>query len=315
MSLDTICVYGVGGVGGYFGGKITHAIARNPQSTTRVFFIARGMHLEKIPEHGLILNTEEHKGLVCRPSIATDDVRKIPQPDLYLLCVKSYDLDDAVRAVSRNIGAKTVVIPLLNGVDIRERIRKTLRKGIVLPSCVYVGTHIERPGVVTQRGGGGIILSGKDPQHPDFDPTEITALFDDLSIPFQWHDDSYPAIWGKYIFISAFGLVTAYTGKTLTEVMADPEAARMTGQVMEEIVAIAGRKGILLPEDIVGTSLTKAYTFPPETKTSYQRDIEVRGRKNEGDLFGGTIIRLGAQLGVPTPVTQSIFSGIEERVK
>jgi len=290
------------------------AIARNPRTTTQVFFIARGIHLEKIQERGLILNTDEHKGLVCRPSIATDDVRKIPPPDLYLLCVKSYDLDEAVTAIGKSMRRKTIIIPLLNGVDIRERIRTILRKGIVLPSCAYVGTHIEEPGVVTQRGGG-VILSGKDPQYFDFDPGEVQALFEEVSVPFEWHDDSYPAIWEKYIFIAAFGLVTAYTGKTLAEVMADPEAREITRQVMEETAAIACKKGVLLAEHIVEACLAKAYNFPPETRTSYQRDIEVPGRKNEGDLFGRTIIRLGVQLGVPTPVTEFVYAAIEKRLK
>ena len=77
---------------------------------------------------------------------------------------------------------------------------------------------------------------------------------------------------------------------------------------MEEIAAVAQKKGVKLADTIVADSLETGNNFPPETKTSFQRDIEAKAKRNEGDLFGGTIIRLGKELGVPTPVTESIYS-------
>jgi 2-dehydropantoate 2-reductase len=315
MSLDTICVVGVGGVGGYFGGRIAYEIARNPRSTRRIFFIARGRHLDAILDKGLILNSTDARGLVCRPSIATASVRRIPTPDLYLVCVKSYDLDAAVREMSRNIKSDTVVLPLLNGVDIRERIRRQLRKGIVLPACAYVGTHIEAPGVVTQAGGDGRILCGRDPQFPEYDPHDLITLFDEFGIKVTWYDDPYPAIWEKFVFIAAFGLVTASTGKTIGEVMGDPEATSLTRSIMEEIDIVAGSEGVVLPADIAELSLEKAKNFPPETKTSYQRDVEIPGKEDEGDLFGGTIIRMAQRAGLATPTTEYVYSSIQKRAE
>ena len=91
----------------------------------------------------------------------------------------------------------------------------------------------------------------------------------------------------------------------------DAEAFR-TGLAMEE-KAVAAQRGIVLGESIVESSLKKAENFPFETKSSYQRDVEGR-RRNEGDLFGGTILRLGTELGVPTPVTERLYREIEEKV-
>jgi 2-dehydropantoate 2-reductase len=310
MPLNNLCIFGIGGVGGYFGGLIAHAIAQEEPRTRSVTFIARGEHLARIKRDGLLLNTSDTEGLVCRPTVATDTVADISPPDLYLVCVKSYDLDNAITAISHNITPHTLVIPLLNGVDIYERIRRILSTGIVLPACVYVGTHIERPGVVTQRGGDGKILCGKAPDLNNFDPQPLLDLFQQVRINFSWQDDPYPAIWEKFVFIAAFGLVTASSGKTLGEVMADADAAARTRRIMEEIVAIARQKGIALADDIVERALAKGHNFPPETKTSYQRDVETPGKPNEGDLFGGTILRLGQQYGVPTPTTREVFSAL-----
>ncbi len=134
-----------------------------------------------------------------------------------------------------------------------------------------------------------------------------------MGLNFKWDADSFPDIWEKYIFIAAFGLVTAYSGGTIGGVFADSELKNMAHQIMDEIVLIARKRGITLPENIVTESLEKANNFPYETKTSYQRDVEAKRERNEGDLFGKTIITMGRQYGIPTPVTQSVYSKIEKQ--
>lgn len=308
MDIKNICVIGIGGVGGYFGGLMAHALA----SGKHLSFIARGAHLAQIREHGLILNTSTRQGLVCKPTLATDRLEDVPTPDLYLLCVKSYDLPDVAAQMSRNINEKTIVLPLLNGVDIYERIREQLTTGIVLPACVYVGTHIEQPGVVTQKGGDGVILCGPDPRHPAFDAAPLLALFEQAQIQCTWNIDPYPAIWEKFMFIAAFGLVCVASDKTLGAVAANAETLARVRSIMAEILAVARAKGVNLADDVVDRSLAKAGNFPPETKTSYHRDVETPGKRNEGDLFGGAILRMGEEFGVPTPVMRQMYAMIQE---
>ncbi len=311
-NIENICVYGVGGVGGYFGGMLCHGLLKPAGKGPKIFFIARGEHLKAIRSFGLILNTSLLGRLVATPDLATDRIEDIPAPDLCFLCVKSYDLPDAVARLAGNMKPGTVVLPLLNGVDIYERTREVLKTGTVLPSCVYVGTHIDAPGTVTQKGGDGIILSGKDPGVTGFDPGKLIALFRDAGIKFSWNDDPYPAIWEKYMFIAAFGLVTACTHKTLGEVARDQILRKLVEEIMGEIKNIAYAKHIALKDDIIEASLGKASNFPFETRTSYQRDMETKGAGNEGDLFGGTILKLGGSLGIPTPVTERVYSSIEQ---
>lgn len=312
VDIKKVCIYGVGGVGGYFGGLISNAINNGNATGVKCYFIARGDHLAAIKHAGIEVITPD-KTIAGRPAIATDDIHEIPDPDLLLLCVKSYDLDHAVDAIGSKVNANTIVIPLLNGADIYDRIRTRLTGGIVLPACVYVGTHIDLPGVIRQSGGDGRILFGKDPAFDPFSPDAVTRFLDCAGVNYQWNDDPFPAIWEKYIFIAAFGLVTVFSGQTLGEILEDTEAKELVRVIMGEIRAIAAAKGIDLSENIIAASVAKANHFPPETKTSYQRDVETKGHVNEGDLYGGTIIREGSLAGVPTPVTQRIFSAIESR--
>ncbi len=304
-----MCIYGTGGVGGYYGGKIAEAFQRDVLKGREIYFISRGEHLEAIRKNGIQVRTPD-RIIHSTPNKATDNFRNIPQPDLVLLCTKSYDLDTAVSSIKENIKEDTVIIPLLNGVDIYQRIRRTLHTAIVLPSCVYLGTHIESPGIISQSGGNGVILSGADPRHPDFAAETIQQFFAGTGIGFSFQPDPCPAIWEKYIFIASFGLVTACYGRTLGEVMEDEELRGKVLGIVWEIVSIAGEKAVSLPADIVERTMNKANNFPYETRTSYQRDVESWPKPNEGDLYAGTIIREGAAANIPTPVTEAVYSRI-----
>jgi len=313
MDIRKVCIFGVGGIGGFFGGRMADRINANDDLDQEVYFIARGKHLEAIRQDGLTVNTPKET-IVGRPTAATDDVDEVPDPDLFLLCVKGYDLDEAVEAIGPKVHPETMIVPLLNGADIYDRIRAKLDNGIVFPACVYVGTHIQSPGVISQSGGDGRILFGKDPRFPEFGGDSVIRFFEEMGLVFQWNDDPFPAIWTKYIFIAAYGLATVYTGKTVGGILADPGANRLTRDIMHEIKSIADKKGIDLPATIIDESMGKGSIFPFETKTSYQRDVETKGRLNEGDLYGGAIIREGESLGVPTPVTKSVYSEIQARL-
>ncbi len=311
--MKNIVVFGTGGVGGYFGGKLAYYFQNDREQSAHVYFIARGEHLKAIQENGLILDSSEGT-FKCRPESAAESIEKLPKPDIVLLCVKSYDLENAAREIKKTADEKTVILPLLNGVDIVERIRKDLKKGIILPACVYVGTHIEKPGVVLQRGGDARILFGTDPLHNNYQAGDVKEILDKAGIHYQWLTDPYPAIWEKYLFVTSYGLVTAYSGKTIGGVYNDPELKLLTQSIILEIKLIADKKGIKLDPDIIEKTLEKARSFPFETRTSYQRDVETRGRKNEGDLFGGAVIIMGKKYAVPVPKTEFVYNKIVDNI-
>lgn len=310
--IEKVCIFGSGGVGGYFGAKIAVAANSGQADGVGVDVIARGEHLNAIQKNGITVLSPQQT-IQARPAMAVDDVSKLAGPDLWLLCVKSYDLASALEAMLPKVKPTTIIIPLLNGVDIYTRIRSVLNSGIVLPACVYVGVHILEPGVIQQNGGDGKILLGNDPQYPDFSSRDVEKFLRKTGINYTWSADPRPAIWEKYIFIAAYGLVTAATGLTLGETAQNPDTNRQVRSIMQEISALAQCRGIQLREDIIETAMAKAEKFPFKTKTSLQRDVELKGRKNEGDLYGGTIIKEGKDLGIATPVTRTIYARIQTK--
>jgi 2-dehydropantoate 2-reductase len=302
-----VCVIGVGGVGGYFGGKLTHTFSSNPDSPVNIFFVARGKHLEAIKQNGLVLKSPEFGSIPCRPMLATERISDLPKIDLFLICVKGYDLMDVATSIRDQIKQNTVILPLLNGADIQERLRNKMKTGIILPACVYISSYVEEPGVVVQIGKPGKIIFGRDPEHPDYNPDELFRLFEKSSIVYEWKDDANPAIWEKYIFIAGFGLISARYNKTLGEILEGPSLKKEVIGIMNEIYSIALKRNIRLPDGVIDLSLRKAAMFPRDTQTSLQRDIHQRKGKSELELFSGTIIDLGKKLGIPTPTTKKIY--------
>ncbi|MFA6621063.1 MAG: 2-dehydropantoate 2-reductase [Candidatus Caldatribacteriota bacterium] len=305
--IKNVCVYGIGGVGGYFGGRIAHKINTENLNDMEVYFIGRGEHLKYVQEHGLKLITDNDE-FNCFPNIATDNIRRIPTPDLYLLCVKGYDLENAVSAISKNVSSHTIIIPLLNGVDIYERIREKLQKAIVTPAAVYVSSSIEIPGTVRQKGQEGQIVFGKDPEYQKYNYQPIAEYFKQIGIKASWFENPYPAIWEKYIFIAPFSLVTAYAGKTIGEVLGDEKLRTLTEQIMNEVILIGNAKNVDFAENIVEETIKKAQGFPYETKTSFQRDYEKGNARHEGDIFGGTLIRMAEENNITVPVIKEIYN-------
>jgi 2-dehydropantoate 2-reductase len=82
---------------------------------------------------------------------------------------------------------------------------------------------------------------------------------------------------------------------------------------MKEIVDIAHEKGISLPISVIDDSLAKARSFPNGTKTSFQRDYENPNKKDERDLFGGAIVRMGEQLQMKTEATRAVYNTLQRR--
>ncbi len=305
-----IGIIGAGGVGGYYGSKLCRLIS---EQEAKVCFIARGQHLDAIRQNGLSIKTAAEGDWISHPTLATGSFGDLPVLDVCLVCVKSYDLQNAAQQLRPCITDTTAIIPLLNGIDIYERLRCELDIGRIFPACTYIGVHISAPGKIYQRGGDCSILFGRDPQSADTEPHSLFELFERCGVKYAWYDDIPPVLWRKYIFIAGFGMVMAGFDKTLGQVMETPRLSQYVRVIMEEIAALAKGKGVELPTDIASITYQHGRDFAYESKTSFQRDFENAEKPDERALFGDTILRMGKEMGLETPVTRELRNLLEQR--
>ena len=308
-----IAVVGIGGVGGYFGGKLAHAFQDQAGPLAEIHFVARGEHLEAIKKKGLVLKTSDQKEWVCRPRSATDRFEQLPEIDVFVIAVKGYDLDDVSKSLRHKTKKQTVFLPLLNGMDIIERMRRHIRDGVILPACVYLSAFIEEPGVVAHVGNPGRVVLRPDPE-TGYRPDPLLPIFEAASILYEIKQDALSAIWEKYIFIAGYGLISARFNKTLDEIHRDDVLRNLLKAIMGEIHRVALKKRIILPENIVDASIQKAMLFPRGTQTSLQRDIYQNKKKNELDLFGKAILDQAEKFDVSTPITRKIYNELLDKM-
>jgi 2-dehydropantoate 2-reductase len=239
-------------------------------------------------------------------------VAELENIDVLLLCVKEYDLESVCAQLKSKVQDNVVILPLMNGVDIYERIKSIIPTVIVLPACVYVASHIKEKGIVEHKGNPGKIIVGKDPQRPEYSPESLVDLLANATIAIEYQEDAFPAIWTKFIFIASFGLVSARYNKSIGQVEEEPLLHERARLIMQEIQAITHKKGMALPADIIEQTFQKARSFPYHTPTSLQLDVQSGKPKTELELFAGALLAYGKTLGVPVEETRKIYCEIKE---
>lgn len=312
MRTKKIALIGVGGVGGYFGFKISRNNEENKNN--EITIVARGETYKALKEKGLVLLSVEQKIPTTRPHKLIENVFDIHEADLIIISVKEYDLKNICLQLKSIINEGTIILPLMNGIDIYERIRTIISNGIVLPSCVYVASHIKEIGVIEHKGNTGKIIIGKDPWHIDYEPKWVIEFLKESGIEVVYKENALSEIWTKFIFIASFGLVTARYNKSIGQVNEEPHLRTRASSIMKEIVTIAKKMGVHLDGDIVELSFQKASSFPYSTPTSLQLDVQSSKKNSELDLFAGSIIKYGRELNVSAPETERIYDEINKVV-
>lgn len=312
MEKKNVVIIGLGGVGGYFGFKINQFNEKD--NRLNMTFTARNQTYDIVKKNGLTLLSPENPESITKPNEIIQNISEIKNPDLVLICVKEYDLENVCNQLRSVLSPETILLPLMNGVDIYDRIRKIITTNTILPACVYVASHIKEKGIVEHKGKAGKLIFGKDPENESENIDWIIQLMKDSRIDFDFKENSFPDIWTKFIFVASFGLVSAKYNSSIGTVCNDPIQKLEATQILEEIKVIADKKGIVLPSDIINKTFEKAGTFPPATPTSLQLDINVNKQNNELELFAGAIIRYGKELGTETSFTEKIYSEIKDKI-
>ncbi|WP_111706801.1 ketopantoate reductase family protein [Lutibacter citreus] len=293
-----IVVYGTGGVGGYFG-------ARLAQAGNNVTFIARGKHLEAIQKNGLQLKSVNGDYLV-KPANATANITEVENIDLILICVKTWQVEEVAKIIKPVLNENTMVISLLNGCNNHEVLASVIDKKHILGGLCKIVSFVEEYGVINHVAFEPAIVFGELNKEKTKRALLLEQTFNSADISIKLADDIYPEIWTKYLFITTFSALGALTRATLGEMLASPYIKNMMLQTAEEIFAIAKAKGVYLKEDIVIKQFKTLESLPFETTASLQRDI-MDGKPSELEAQNGTVVRLGEEFGIPTPINYLIY--------
>jgi 2-dehydropantoate 2-reductase len=293
-----IVIYGTGGVGGYFG-------ARLAQAGNDVTFIARGKHLEAIKKNGLQLKSIKGDYLV-KPAKATSNIAELNEIDLILICTKTWQLPDVAKTIKPILSKNTAVISLLNGCNNQDILTSIIDKKHVLGGLCKVVSFVEDYGVINHVSYEPTIIFGELNNVKSARVIEIEKILSNANISAKIANDIEQEIWIKYLYITTVSALGGLTRATHGELLDSPQLKEMLLKTAEEILAISKAKGINLPNNIIQKQFEIIASLPYNTTASLQRDI-MEGKPSELEAQTGTIVSLGKQLGVPTPVNDFIY--------
>jgi 2-dehydropantoate 2-reductase len=298
-----IAVMGAGAVGCYFGGMLARAGAP-------VTLIGRRHHVEAMTRNGLFLESLSFRQHI--PVAAATEVDAARDAAVVLFCVKTRDTEAAAQALAPHLARDAVVVSLQNGVDNVERIRSVAPRIEVIPAVVYVAAEMTAPGCVKHNGRGDLIVgdlarsaSSDSVRRSQLD--RIAGLFQRAGVPCRISENIEGDLWTKLIMNCACNAISALTRARYGRMASNPLTREVMRQVTEEALAVARAAGVHLGDVNLVAAVWQLAEVMAGALSSTAQDIG-RGKPTEIDALNGYVARRGAELGIATPVNQTLHA-------
>ena len=251
-------------------------------------------------------------GIFTVPGKATDDPASVGHQELVLFTVKMYDNDDAIRAIGPMVG------PGYHRADAAKRHRqwRAVGEGLrnadrVMIGSAYLEGRISEPGVVSQ-GGPGAASFGERTTGITQRGERLYAVFREAGWRVDLLENMTGMLWKKFAYLSGSAGVCAASGCAYGELRSVPETRAAIQSAIAEALAVGEASGAPLEPDSLEWSMNALDNSPATGMASLAKDF-AEGRPVELEGLTGTVIRMGRELGVSTPVTDALYAVLKPR--
>lgn len=294
--ITTMAVLGTGAVGSYFVWGLQDKLKEN------VWVIADGERKRRLEREGISVNGEDLKLQVKTPQEAKG-------VDLLIVATKYDGLKACLDDIADIVTEDTIVISPLNGVDSEEIIASRIGMEHLLFSVMHiasqrVGRFIEFNPDITM----GITFGEAKQSEPSERMLAVAKLFEGSGVRYHFGTDIMRDVWHKFAFNVSRNLPQAMLN-CVAGVYTDSEHGRhLMLKMREEVCALAAAKGI----DISDLAPVEQLRYPSSPKARYStlQDLDA-GRHTEIEMFAGTVLRLGKELGIATPYNDFAYHAIK----
>lgn len=298
-------IIGAGGTGGILGFYMTKA-------GKDVTLIARGRHLAAMQEIGLAVEKMWDGTTETIPVKAADMDHYSERPDVILVCVKGYSLEDTIPFIQSVANPSTIVIPVLNIYGTGAKMQEKLPNLLVTDGCIYVSANIKEPGVLIQHGKILRVVYGVR-EKEEYDPRleEIKQDFDVSGIDGVLSENIRRDALEKFSYVSPIGAAGLYYHATAADFQREGEEREAFKTMIREITALAEAMGVPFERDMVEVNLKILSTLASEATTSMQRDV-MDGKSSEIDGLVYEVVCMGERYHVPVPMYEKVAEKLKE---
>jgi 2-dehydropantoate 2-reductase len=223
--------------------------------------------------------------------------------------VKAWQVPEAAQAMLPLIGEETGVVFLGNGVEAIAQLSAVLGDQHVLGGRCNLSAFIAAPGHIRHVGIEPLVAFNELDGRPTPRVERLRQAFERSHVLVAIPQDIQAAIWEKFVFIAAVSGLGAITRAPFGVFRALPETRQMLEEALNETVRVARARKINLPEDTVVKTLANIDKMGPDIVASMARDI-LAGRPSELGAQNGAVVRMGLELGIPTPVHAFIYDSL-----
>jgi 2-dehydropantoate 2-reductase len=305
MKINTVAVLGAGAIGAYFIWGLSEKLGDN------LWVIADGERRERLSTDGIIINGTKYELNVRSPKEAKG-------ADLLLVATKYGSLNEILDDIAEIVDEHTVVLSLLNGVDSEEIIGAKIGMEHIVYSLMKIASERTDNSIVFDGPSSlGLIYGEADTDTYKDGSSErvlaIAELLDGTGLNYRICGDIIRQIWFKFGLNVSNNQPQAILGCGYGAYEDSAHAAFIRDRLLEEVVAVAKAKGIdISTPDETAVSRSKA---AKRARFSTLQDLDAH-RHTEVDMFAGAMVRMGKELGVPTPyneMTYHIIKALEEK--
>ncbi len=293
-----IMVYGAGAVGSLFGGMLAR--------TCEVHLVGREAHVRAVQSNGLRIRTQSDD-LISHPSASTS-VPRNARFDIAAIAVKTYDLEEACRALTRLDRLPDVILSLQNGLGNEEVMVEFFPRDRIARAIIYEGVTLRRPGLV-ERFGTGLTYLGR-PFTPESNQSSLDSMADQLNsnqLPCKVSNHIRKEIWRKLIVNAAINPLGAVAAVPNGALIWSPSLRRALHTLVHECEQVA--KGAADYEfDLVNQAETIARNTS-DNRNSMLLDL-ASGRRTEIDFLNGRIVELARKYQIEVPLNQHLVDRI-----
>ena len=297
-NIKSVYLIGLGAIGGAIAGRILEYF---PGCLKIVVDRERS---ERYGKSGIKINGKT----VGFDFVHPDEIEDIA--DLIIIAVKQHHLTETIKDIRRLVGSGTTILSLLNGISSEEIIGKEYGIDKMLYSFC-VGTDTVRAGTaINYTNIGRVVFGDRTNSQLSLRVNAVRDFFDKAHVPYSIPENIIREQWWKFMMNVGINQVSAVLRSPYGPFMTAGEARDLMFAASREVISISREAGITLNEEDIEKYATILDTLSPLGKTSMLQDVEA-GRKTEVEIFAGTVIKLGLQYGIQTPVNDVLYKIIK----
>lgn len=295
MKIKNTAIIGAGAVGSYFIAGLQEKLGEN------LWIVAEGERRNRLLKEGILINEK-------KIDLNIKTAEEAAGADLLIIAVKYGALKSSISMIEKIVDDHTIVLCPMNGIDSEKIIGETIGMEHMVYSMIKIASHrIANQIVYDPEITQGIFYGEQDGSRSER-ILAIQELFADTEIHQNICNDIERDIWFKFALNISMNLPQAIVGCGVGSYTASKHMAFLCKSMREEVVNVAAAKGIDIHDDKNFVAVSRALSS--NSRFSTLQDLDA-GRETEIEMFSGALMKMGKELGVPTPFNEFAYHTIK----